>query len=162
MSMFTKFKNCLLIFLLLSMTACSDSDRERALQEQLKQIKISAANEQKKIVPASYSLPKPVTFPPNATNTQNQVATTNTSSNPLENYPLKSLKFTGTVERDNQISAYITTPDDMIYPVTVGDTLGKEYGKVVKIEQTSMDVSVRVATPGKPTTNQIVSLQIKE
>lgn len=53
--------------------------------------------------------------------------------NPLMAYPLNMLRFVGTMTVNNVTEAYIITPDNMVYQVKVGDTLGDHNGKVVSI-----------------------------
>lgn len=52
---------------------------------------------------------------------------------PLEAFALDSLKMVGTFNSDNKYWALIAGPNSEIYPVTVGNYMGKDFGKVIEI-----------------------------
>jgi len=52
---------------------------------------------------------------------------------PLEAYPLDTLRMVGTLERENENSALIVSPDGLVSRVVVGHYLGQNHGKVVAI-----------------------------
>ncbi len=54
------------------------------------------------------------------------------SREPLENYPLESLKMVGSMRRSAQVMGLIEV-DKIIYQVRQGSHLGQNYGKVVAI-----------------------------
>lgn len=151
----------IVILAILLLSSCNTSRNQRSLENELKQIKISAASEQKQSRQIRYQLPAPMTYPPNS-NIGSYASKILNSSNPLENYPLRSLRFTGTLTDNGQIAAYILTPDDMIYQVKVGDTVGNEAGKVLKITPDELDIAVKLVSSNQSVTEKIVSLQLKE
>lgn len=51
----------------------------------------------------------------------------------LEAYPLDSLKYVGTVTKNNAEWALIRTPNEMIHSVKRGNYVGQNYGKIVDI-----------------------------
>lgn len=55
------------------------------------------------------------------------------SREPLENYPLESLKMVGSIRRSKQVMGLIEV-DKVIHQVRQGSHLGQNYGKVVAIE----------------------------
>lgn len=55
------------------------------------------------------------------------------SREPLENYPLESLKMVGSIRRSKQVMGLIDV-DKVIHQVRQGSHLGQNYGKVVAIE----------------------------
>lgn len=52
---------------------------------------------------------------------------------PLEAFPLDTLRMVGTMQRDNENSALIVSPDGLVSRVMVGHYLGQNHGKVVAI-----------------------------
>ncbi len=59
---------------------------------------------------------------------------------PLEAFPLDTLRMVGTMQKDGQTSALIKSPDGLVSRITVGNYLGQNYGQVVAIEQDSVEV----------------------
>ena len=59
----------------------------------------------------------------------------NRAKQELESYPLDALKMVGTLHKGNQDWALITAPNGTIYRVTLGNFLGKNYGKIVGIKK---------------------------
>lgn len=59
----------------------------------------------------------------------------------LEEFPLDSLKMTGTLEAGNQRWAIITAPDGVIYRVRKGNYIGQNNGKIVEVADQKLSVS---------------------
>ncbi|MBX3603922.1 MAG: pilus assembly protein PilP [Piscinibacter sp.] len=64
----------------------------------------------------------------------------NRRKEPLEAYPLDSMRMVGSVTRNGQQYALLRV-DNLLYQVKQGDYLGQNYGKITKISET--DVSLR-------------------
>jgi type IV pilus assembly protein PilP len=64
----------------------------------------------------------------------------NRRKEPLEDYPLDSLKMVGTLMRGKQAFAIIQAPDGTVYRVKVGDHLGQNSGAVTKITEDKVDL----------------------
>jgi type IV pilus assembly protein PilP len=58
---------------------------------------------------------------------------------PLENYPLSELKMMGTLTIKKQTWALIASPDRLIH-ATIGDYLGKNSGRILRITANSIDI----------------------
>ncbi len=58
----------------------------------------------------------------------------------LEEYPLDTLHFVGHLERDQQRWAIITSPDNLVYRVKVGNHLGSNYGEIISISETTINI----------------------
>ena len=58
----------------------------------------------------------------------------------LEQFPLDGLEFSGILERENEVWAIIKAPDNLVHSVRVGNHLGQNYGKVVRISETKLDI----------------------
>jgi type IV pilus assembly protein PilP len=58
----------------------------------------------------------------------------------LEAYPLDTLRYVGSFARDNNHWAIITSPDMLVHRVEVGNYLGSNYGKIVQINETTIQL----------------------
>ena len=56
----------------------------------------------------------------------------------LEEFPLDSLKYVGTLEKKNTIWALISAPDKTVYRVQVGNHMGTNFGQIEKITETEI------------------------
>lgn len=54
---------------------------------------------------------------------------------PLEAYPLESLKFVGVVSKKNIMYATIQTPDNMLHQVKPGSHLGEKFGVITSLNE---------------------------
>lgn len=54
----------------------------------------------------------------------------------LESFPLDSLRMVGTVYQGKDLWALIRIPDGAVHRVKVGNYMGKNHGKVTKVEET--------------------------
>ena len=59
---------------------------------------------------------------------------------PLESFPLDGLGMMGIIERNGRTEALISAPDGAIHTVTVGNYLGKDFGKITGIQETRIDL----------------------
>jgi len=66
------------------------------------------------------------------------VPDTNRKREALEAFPLDSLAFVGHLERDGTLWGLVQAPDDSIYRVSVGNHLGKNYGEILTINESSI------------------------
>lgn len=58
----------------------------------------------------------------------------------LEGYPLDSLKMVGTVNKDNILWALVKIPDGAVQSVKSGNYMGQNFGKVVSIGDSTMEL----------------------
>ncbi len=58
----------------------------------------------------------------------------------LEEYPLDTLHFVGHLEKGGERWAIVTSPDHLVYRVKVGNHLGSNYGEIVAISETQIDI----------------------
>lgn len=65
----------------------------------------------------------------------------NRRKEPLEEYPLDSLKMVGTLARGKQVWAVIQAPDGTVYRVQKGDHLGQNSGLIRKIAEDKIDLT---------------------
>ncbi|MBI3571476.1 MAG: pilus assembly protein PilP [Gammaproteobacteria bacterium] len=64
----------------------------------------------------------------------------NRRKEPLEDYPLDSLKMVGTLMRGKQAWAVIQAPDGTVHRAQVGDHLGQNSGMINKITEEKIDL----------------------
>ena len=57
---------------------------------------------------------------------------------PLEAYPLESLRMVGTLEQKKQIYALVRAPDNTLYRVRSGNYLGQNFGRIAQITESSV------------------------
>lgn len=65
----------------------------------------------------------------------------NRRKEPLESYPIESLKMVGTLERDKTVYGLVRTTDKTVYQVRPGNYLGQNFGIVTSI--TESDIRLR-------------------
>ena len=58
----------------------------------------------------------------------------------LESYPLDALHFVGHLEKDGKKWAIVTSPDNMVHRITVGNYIGQNFGKVVDIQDDRIEI----------------------
>ena len=54
---------------------------------------------------------------------------------PLEAYPLESLRMVGTLEQKKQMFALVRAPDNTLFRVRSGNYLGQNFGRIVEISE---------------------------
>jgi type IV pilus assembly protein PilP len=72
---------------------------------------------------------------------------TNRRKEPLEEYPLDSLKMAGTLARGKLSWAVIMAPDGTVHRVKIGDHMGQNYGMVTKITDDKINLIELVQGP---------------
>ena len=56
----------------------------------------------------------------------------------LEDFPLDSLKYVGTLEKKGIVWALVSAPDNTVYRVQVGNHMGANYGEILEISETQI------------------------
>lgn len=64
----------------------------------------------------------------------------------LEAFPLESLTFNGTFVKNGTVSALISTEGNL-YTVKIGEFVGQNYGRIVKITEEQVDLVEKVQDP---------------
>ena len=57
---------------------------------------------------------------------------------PLESYPLESLKFVGSMEKQQLTYGLIQTPDNSVQQVKIGNYMGQNFGMVTDITESGV------------------------
>lgn len=64
----------------------------------------------------------------------------NRPKQPLESYPLESIKYVGMLERADTVYALLKTPDDSIQQVQPGQYIGQNFGKVTAVTENAVEI----------------------
>ena len=80
----------------------------------------------------------------------------------LENYPLDSMYMAGTYIKDNNNWGLIEDPEGSIYRVSVGEYLGQNYGKIVNIDESQIEVSEWISDGLGGWTKRKASIALRE
>jgi type IV pilus assembly protein PilP len=64
----------------------------------------------------------------------------NRPKEPLEAYPLESLKYVGMLSKNKLTYALVKTPDNTVQQVTKGNYLGPNFGLVTAINENAIDI----------------------
>lgn len=65
----------------------------------------------------------------------------NRNLEPLEEYPLDSLRMHGVISIGNRSYALIKAPDNVVHRVGYGDHLGQNYGTVIRISESEVTIN---------------------
>ena len=85
----------------------------------------------------------------------------NRRKEPLESYPLDSMSMVGSFSKAGQPFALLKV-DNLLYQVKVGDYLGQNYGRVMKIGETDLSLREVVQDAAGEWTERISTLQLQE
>lgn len=64
----------------------------------------------------------------------------NRNPEPLEEFPLDGLRMLGTINKDNVVFALVKAPDNVVHRVTQGNHMGQNYGKIISVSETVIDL----------------------
>jgi len=67
---------------------------------------------------------------------------------PLEAFPLESLRMVGTLEQKKETFALVKAPDNTLYRVKPGNYLGQNFGRIVAINESSIKLREIVQDSG--------------
>ena len=85
----------------------------------------------------------------------------NRRKEPLEAYPLDSMSMVGSVSKQGRPYALLRV-DNLLYQVKVGDYLGQNYGKIIKITETEVGVREVVQDAAGEWIERPSALQLQE
>jgi len=81
---------------------------------------------------------------------------------PLEAYPLESLKMVGTLEKARQRWALIKTPDGNLYKVKRDNYMGQNFGKIAMISDSSITLTELIQDTTGSWSERTSNLQLLE
>jgi type IV pilus assembly protein PilP len=85
----------------------------------------------------------------------------NRRKEPLESFPLDSVRMVGSLARSGQPSALLKV-DNLLYQVKVGDYLGQNYGRITKIAETEIALREIVQDAAGEWIERASTLQLQE
>lgn len=81
---------------------------------------------------------------------------------PLESYPLESLKMVGLLQRDKMKHAIIRGSGNTVYQIKIGNYIGQNFGIVTDIKDNEVQVRELVLDPGGDWVERTSKLQLQE
>lgn len=63
---------------------------------------------------------------------------------PLEEYPLDTLRMVGSVDRNGEHWAIVRVPDGVVYRVKKGNHMGQNFGRITKVLEDKMEIAETV------------------
>ena len=85
----------------------------------------------------------------------------NRSKQPLEAFPLDSLRMVGILEGGQQMWALVTAADGTVYRAGIGDYLGQNYGRIVKITPEEIKI-IEIVQIGEDWKHQTATMSLIE
>lgn len=79
---------------------------------------------------------------------------------PLEFFPLDSLNMVGSVEKNKTIWALLKDPEDAIHRVKIGNYVGQNYGRIMKVSDTQVLLNEIVQDSGGKWVERVSKIQI--
>lgn len=156
---------CLILMVAMLLTACGSERHVRDLKKFIDDQKKSAAENQKLSAATQLHFPTPATYEAkNARSPFAEITVAGTIKvHPLENYPLASLKFKGTVTQNDNTLAFILAPDNKLYQVKTGDIIGDHYGKILNIYPDHIEIEESVTEGGtQEVSKRLVTLELRD
>lgn len=147
----------LLMFTLVFVTACGRDSRDKRLNDYIKTVKTRApapVEPVPQIKPLSkYTYPSAKRRSPfkpfEAKRDTRKIAgpDLDREKQPLEAFPMDSLRMVGILREGNKIWGIISAPDGTAYRVTIGSYMGKNFGRVVAVmnKEIKLIETVRIA-----------------
>lgn len=80
---------------------------------------------------------------------------------PLEAYPLESIRMVGTVRTAGVLHAALSV-DGFLFKVRPGQYLGQNFGKVLRVNETSIDIKEMIQEPGGTWSENETSLSMQD
>lgn len=162
--------------MLMLLAACGDSDVQEVRQwmaETKAQTKVSVPplSEPKTFVPFAYAEKDAIDpFDPNkllgelaraAKASDAFKPDMNRRKEPLENYPLDTIKMVGTIQKGGVTYALLQI-DRAVYRVSAGQYLGQNYGKVTRVSEEAVEVNETVQDATGDWVERKANLELQE
>ena len=81
---------------------------------------------------------------------------------PLEAYPLESLRMVGTLQQNKATYALVKSPDNNVLTVKSGNYLGQNFGQITEISESTVKLKEIVQDSGGDWTERISTLTLTE
>lgn len=79
----------------------------------------------------------------------------------FEAFPLETMKMVGTFDNKRNVQGLVQV-GKLIYPVVVGSYLGQNFGKVISVSETRIDLVEKVQDATGEWTERTASLELQE
>lgn len=144
---FANFKLLPIVALGVLLTACGGEegdDLDQYMRDAAKHIKptVKPIPEVKPYVALSYNADGSLVDPFRARKAMNKSSglqpNLNRAKEPMEAYPLESLKYVGMLSRNKLTYALLKTPDNNVQQVKVGNYVGQNFGRVIQISDSEV------------------------
>jgi type IV pilus assembly protein PilP len=144
---FANIKLLLILALGVLLTACGGEegdDLDQYMRDAAKHIKpsVKPIPEVKPYVALSYNADGSLVDPFRARKTLNKSSTLlpnlNRAKEPMEAYPLESLKYVGMLSKNKLTYALLKTPDNNIQQVKIGNFVGQNFGRITQITDSEL------------------------
>lgn len=86
----------------------------------------------------------------------------NRPKGPLEQDPLDGLRMVGTIAKGGQLFALVRRPDNTLYRVAKGDHIGQNFGVILSISESSMEIKEIVQDGTGDWTESKASMALQE
>ena len=80
----------------------------------------------------------------------------------LERYPLESLKMVGSLQQHKIIFALIESPEDTLHRVSVGNYMGKDFGRIADISESEIKLKEIVQDGVNEWTERVSTLMLED
>lgn len=143
---------------LLMLTACGESQNQQDIQKQVAAIKSQPAppipalppvQPMKQAVYQAGNLRDPFQPPKKVVSQDANRPDLSRKKQPLEAFSLDSLQMVGTIKKGGQFWALIKATDGNIYPITIGQYMGQNYGQVVNIIADAVILNEKIQINGE-------------
>ncbi len=79
---------------------------------------------------------------------------------PLEAYPLESLRMVGTLQQNKATFALVKSPDNNLFRVRLGNYLGQNFGVITEISESNIKIKEIVQDSGGDWTERVSTLTL--
>jgi type IV pilus assembly protein PilP len=86
----------------------------------------------------------------------------NRRKEPLEAFPLENLKMVGILQQKGVTHALVKTPDNNVYRVRAGNYMGQNFGRIVKVTESAVQLKEIVQDSGGSWEERDQALQLQE
>lgn len=159
MTIITTIKKCLILAVMVALIAACASSADEELSHYINEVKIRSA---KPIEPIPVFIPLEKFIYPEQDNRRSPfkqkevikavdpfAPDTKRIKQALEQFPLDALKFVGVLKQGTVVWALISQPNGDVTRVKIGDYMGQNFGRVIRINDTTLKLEETIQVAGK-------------
>lgn len=156
-----------MLFVASLLLSCSNSDEAIKTHNNVMKLKVNLTKNMTKTTLFNFPQPVSVTYQASKLRspfekTQLLETAKNNNTRPLTHYPISMLKLVGTLSKDNKQFAYLLTPENKVYPIEIGESIGDHGGKVINIYPDHVDILEQEIDSNKSIKQHTIVLRLKE